>query len=67
MKELMVYLNGKMVPEAQASLPLSDSGFLWGDTVYECARTFNFKPFKLREHIQRLYRSLKMTRIDLAM
>jgi hypothetical protein len=32
--------------------------------VYDATRTFGHKPFILKERIQRLYRSLKYTRID---
>jgi branched-chain amino acid aminotransferase len=35
-----------------------------GDTVTESTRTFQHRPFKLEEHIDRLYKSLKLTRID---
>jgi branched-chain amino acid aminotransferase len=35
-----------------------------GDTVTESTRTFGHRPFKLDQHIRRLYQSLKVTRID---
>ena len=35
-----------------------------GDTVTESTRTFAHRPFKLAEHIDRLYKSLKVTRIN---
>jgi branched-chain amino acid aminotransferase len=64
MAELMVYLNGKLVPESQATISINDSGFTLGDTVYEAARTFGGVLFKLDEHLERLYRSLAYVRID---
>jgi branched-chain amino acid aminotransferase len=60
----MVYVNGKLAPESQAVISALDRGFRWGDAVYEVARTFGGKPFKLRAHLDRLYRSLRYTRID---
>ena len=63
-KERMVYVNGKLAPESQAVISALDRGFRWGDAVYEVARTFGGKPFKLRAHLDRLYRSLRYTRID---
>ena len=31
----IVFLNGKFVPEAEASLPIFDRGLLFADAVYE--------------------------------
>jgi branched-chain amino acid aminotransferase len=64
MDEGTVYLNGEFVPESQAKVSVFDRGFNGGEGVYDVTRTFGHKPFKLKEHIQRLYRSLKYTRID---
>jgi branched-chain amino acid aminotransferase len=44
-----------------------DSGFNAGDGVYDVTRTFAQKPFRLREHTERLFRSLQYTRIDCGM
>jgi branched-chain amino acid aminotransferase len=64
MEERIVYLNGAFVPESQAKVSVLDSGFNAGDGVYDVTRTFRHKPFKLREHTERLFRSLRYTRID---
>ena len=64
MTESMVYLNGKLVPDSQATISVHDSGFTLGDTVYEAARTFAGVPFKLDPHLDRLYRSLTYVHID---
>ncbi|MFQ5851852.1 MAG: aminotransferase class IV [Candidatus Binatia bacterium] len=64
MDEKVVYLNGSFVPESEAKVSVLDYGFNAGDAVYDVTRTFGHKPFKLREHIQRLYRSLYYTRIE---
>lgn len=45
-------------------ISLLDRGFVHGDAVFDVTRTFGHKPFKLHEHIQRLYRSLQYLRID---
>ena len=63
-QEFMVYVNGKIVPESQAMISALDRGFRWGDAVYDTERTFGGKVFKLDAHLDRLYRSLKYTRID---
>ena len=62
--ELNVFVNGKIVPESQATISALDRGFRWGDSVYDSARTFGGKIFKLQSHMKRLYRSLHYTRID---
>jgi len=67
MEERIVYLNGAFVPESQAKVSVLDSGFNAGDGVYDVTRTFRHKPFKLREHTERLFRSLYYTRIDCSM
>jgi len=64
MPDLMVYLNGEIVPESEAKISLFDRGFIFGDAVYDVARTFGHQPFKLREHIERLYGSLHYVQID---
>jgi branched-chain amino acid aminotransferase len=65
MSEKVVYLNGRLVPESQATISVFDRVVQWGDAVYDAARTFNHRPFKLREHIDRLYRSCQYTRMPL--
>jgi branched-chain amino acid aminotransferase len=64
MDEGVVYLNGEFVPESKAKVSVFDRGFNGGEGVYEVTRSFGHKPFKLKEHLQRLYRSLRYTRID---
>lgn len=63
-RERVVYLNGRIIPESQASISIRDRGFLAGDAVFDTERTFNGQVFKLREHIGRLFRSLKYVQID---
>ncbi len=63
MTDAIVYLNGQMVPAAQARLNIFDLGIVMGATVTEMTRTFHKKPWRLGDHLERLYRSLKYTRI----
>ncbi len=62
--ERQVYLSGKMVPESQATVSIFDSAVLLGDCVTESTRTFRHEPFELDQHITRLYRSLKVCRVN---
>lgn len=60
----VVWLNGKIVPETQALVPIRDRGFKYGDGAFDTTRTFGHRIFKLDEHLDRFYRSLKYLQID---
>lgn len=62
--ERVVYLNGAIVPESRALLSFRDAGFVYGDAVFDTARTFNGVSFKLKEHVDRLFDTLSYVRID---
>ena len=62
--ERVAYFNGDIVPESHVLVPFRDRGFRWGDGVFDTARTVQGKIFKLQEHIDRLYRSLRYLRIE---
>ena len=63
-EEFITYFNGEMVPDSEVKVHYSDSSMGWGYSVIDCARTFAHRPFKLREHIERFYLSMKAVRID---
>ena len=63
-QERVVYLNGETVPESQAKVSIRDRGFVFGDAVFDTTRTFGGTIFRLKEHLDRLYNSLKYMRID---
>lgn len=67
MKELMVYMNGKFVPQSEAKISIYDSALMFGDMVFEMTRSFNKTQFKLREHLERLYSGIKILQIPLKM
>ncbi|MEM6707352.1 MAG: aminotransferase class IV [Pseudomonadota bacterium] len=60
----IAYYNGAYLPEGQIRIPFRDRGFLLGDGVFDMTRTFGGRIFRIREHIERLFRSLKTMRID---
>ncbi len=62
-----VYLNGRFVAEAEARVSIFDSALVWGDMVFETTRSFGHRPFKLREHLERLRASMVATDIELDM
>ena len=63
-QDFFVYLNGEIIPEKDAGISIRDRGFLLGDAVFDTTRTFSHKPFKLKQHLDRLYDSLAYLRID---
>jgi D-alanine transaminase len=52
------YLNGHYTPLAEARVSPLDRAFLFGDAVYEVIPVYASRPFRLREHLDRLNRSL---------
>ena len=64
MPSRVVYFNGQFVPESEARVSIFDSALMYGDMAFEMTRTFNRRPFKLREHLERLYASLRLLEID---
>ena len=62
--ENIVFFNGRLLPESQVGIPIRDAGFIHGDAAFDATRTFNGAPFRLREHVHRLYDSLRYLRID---
>lgn len=62
---MLVFLNGAFVPEEKAVVSVFDRGFLYGDGVFEAIRVFNGKPFRWREHIERLRAGAEFLKIKL--
>ena len=60
----IVYLNGDYIPESEARIPFRDRGVKFGDAVFDTTRTFGHQIFRLQEHLERFYRSLRYLRID---
>lgn len=63
--ERLVWINGDLHPESSGKLSFRDAGFVYGDAVFDTARTFGGgQPFMLEEHIDRLFKSLRYAGID---
>lgn len=60
MEELDVYVDGKFYPKSEAKVSVFDHGLLYGDGIFEGIRAYDGVVFKLREHIERLYKSAHM-------
>ena len=57
-QQRIVFLNGKFVPEAEASLPIFDRGLLFADAVYEGFGILDGQIVDFIYHMQRLEQSL---------
>lgn len=60
----VVYHNGRFVPEGEARLSIYDSALVMGDMAFEVTRTCRQAPFRLAEHLDRLFHSLDVLGID---
>ena len=64
-KELLVYIDGEHYPKLQAKISVYDHGLLYGDGVFEGIRAYSGVVFKLKEHIDRLYRSARVIMLNI--
>lgn len=64
MSQRLVYFNGNFIPEREARISIFDNGIMYGDICFELTRSFKQKPYRLRDHLDRLYDSLAYTEID---
>lgn len=56
---------GRLVPEGEARVPVTDRGFVFGDGIYEVWRVYRGRPFRLAQHRRRLERSAEAIRLTL--
>ena len=62
---MKVYVSGKWVDEAEASISVFDHGLLYGDGVFEGIRIYNKRIFLLEEHIDRLFDSAQAIALEI--
>ena len=65
-KEPLVYIDGEYHPKGSAKISVYDHGLLYGDGVFEGIRAYNGIVFHLRDHIERLFEGLRVTRINVS-
>jgi len=65
--DILIYLNGKIVPKDQAVVSVYDSGFMLGDGVWEGLRLYNGTWAFIDEHMNRLFEAAKAVDIDIGM
>ncbi len=65
--EIIIGLNGDLVPRAQAMVSVFDSGFILGDGIWEGIRVHNGKPAFINEHLRRLYEGAAALDLDIGL
>lgn len=60
----VAWFNGVIMPEGQVMIPFRDKSWKSGDGAFDMTRTFNGVSFRMKEHVERFYRSLRYLRID---
>jgi len=64
---MKIYMNGELVPEAEAKVSVFDHGLLYGDGVFEGIRSYSGRIFALEAHVDRLYDSAKAIALEIPM
>ncbi len=64
MKDFLININGILYKGPEAQISVFDRGFLYGDSVYEATRTFDKKPFRIGQHIDRLFQSAEKISLE---
>ena len=64
---LLIWLNGQLVPKAEALVSVYDSGFMLGDGVWEGLRLYDGKWAFADEHLDRLFEAAKAIDLDIGM
>jgi len=65
--DILIYVDGKIVPKAEAVVSVFDSGFMLGDGVWEGLRLHNNKWAFLDLHMDRLFEAAKAIDLDIGM
>ncbi|MDO6590444.1 aminotransferase class IV [Loktanella sp. D2R18] len=66
-EDILIYLNGQIVPKSQAVVSVYDSGFMLGDGVWEGLRLYDGKWAFLDEHMDRLFEAAKAIDLDIGL
>jgi len=64
---ILIYINGEIIPRPKAKISVFDSGFLLGDGVWEGIRLHNGQLVFLKEHLDRLYAGANSIGMDIGM
>lgn len=66
-QSLKIFLDGRIVPVAEAKISVFDHGLLYGDGVFEGIRSYGGRVFRLDQHLRRLEDSARAIRLEIPM
>ena len=66
-EDILIYVDGRIVPKAQAVVSVYDSGFMLGDGVWEGLRLYDGKWAFMDDHLDRLFEAAKAIDLDIGL
>lgn len=66
-ENILIHVNGRLVPRAEATVSVYDSGFMLGDGVWEGLRLYDGHWAFLDEHLDRLFEAAKAIDLDIGL
>ncbi|WP_299906206.1 D-amino acid aminotransferase [uncultured Paracoccus sp.] len=65
--DILIWVNGRLVPKGQAVVSVYDSGFMMGDGIWEGLRLYNGRWAFLDLHVERLFEGAKAIDLEIGM
>ena len=65
--DILIWINGRLLPRAEATVSVFDSGFVLGDGVWEGLRVVGGQPVFLDEHLDRLFEGARAIALDIGL
>src|SRR5690606_11224216 len=65
--DIRIWINGRLLPRAEATGSVFDSGFVLGDGVWEGLRVVGGQPVFLDEHLDRLFEGARAIALDIGL
>ena len=66
-ESILIYVNGRLVPRAEATVSVYDSGFMLGDGIWEGLRLYNGTWAFLDDHMDRLFQAALAVDLDIGL
>ncbi|MGB5952431.1 MAG: aminotransferase class IV, partial [Ornithinimicrobium sp.] len=65
--EVLIWVNGELLPRAQAVVSVFDAGFVLGDGVWEGIRVHQGQPVFIEQHLDRLWQGATALMLDIGL
>ena len=60
----IAWFNGAFMPESEVKISFRDRGVKFGDGAFDTTRTFSHRIFRLKDHVDRFYKTMRYLRLD---